>query len=323
MNGTVKTLLSRAWLSWNRFWFEADGHAQMRLFRKLFAGLLLLNYSLRTLDLELYYSDRGIAPLSVLPEIMDLRYRFSLLHVLSGTTALWVFDALFLLSLATLMLGILPRISAIVALVLHVSFLHRNMASAYGADTVATFFLLYLSLADFRFRTAKDVTPDFRSSLGSVAFRLGQIQLCIIYAYAGLHKLKGVNWWNGEALWGTLANAQMARFDFGWMAHFPVAMIVATYATLFWEIYFPVLIWARAVRYGFLVFGVLVHLGIGVALNIPIFASLMVFIYALFLDPAHAVAIENLFKKFALRPISPMSGAERNFGGYSRPRQLD
>lgn len=271
--------------AWNLFWFEADGYAQMHIFRRGLAFLLFFSYLIRSLDLELYYSDLGLMRLSVLPEIIDMRYRYSLLNVFNSVKCLWVINGIFLLSLFLLGLGVMTRLCSILVVVLHVSFLHRNPGSAYGADTVTTFFLFFLCMFDFRYKSVKDLEKrDFHSILGSVAYRLSQIQLCIIYTFAGLHKLKGMHWWNGEAVWAVLANSQMVRWDFSWISHYPLLFIIPTYATLIFEIYFPVLIWVPKVRKPLLFFGFLLHLGIGLAMNIPIFATLMVLSYSLFLD---------------------------------------
>jgi hypothetical protein len=131
--------------------------------------------------------------------------------------------------------------------------------------------------------------------LASVALRLTQIQLCIIYLFAGTEKLKGPLWWRGEAIWGVLSNAQTTTFDFGFMANLPLVITFATYATLVWEIYFPVLVWSRRARYPWLLGGVLLHASIGLMMNLPFFASVMVAAYSVFLRRRHALALERWF----------------------------
>ena len=117
-----------------------------------------------------------------------------------------------------------------------------------------------------------------------MAYRLCQIQVCIIYAFSGLKKLKGVSWWNGEAIWNSLTDPQLARWDFSWAAHFPLALAGMAYLTLAWEIYFPALIWIRPIRKPLLIMGIFLHLGIAVGLCLPFFGGLMVMTYVLFLD---------------------------------------
>ncbi|RYZ85168.1 MAG: hypothetical protein EOP04_16535 [Proteobacteria bacterium] len=136
----------------------------------------------------------------------------------------------------------------------------------------------------------------------SVAFRLSQIQVCVIYAYSGWEKLKGVAWWKGEALWTVLANSQIARFDFGFTSHLPMVIIAATYITMLWEIYFPVLVWIPKLRRPSLILGVLVHLGILITLFIPHFATLMIVAYVVFLTPQEIEYFEKKFKALARDP---------------------
>lgn len=291
----MKAQLDRCLSLWSRFWFEADCAPQMKLFRVGFAMLLFVAYSIRSVDLEFFYSDHGLVKLALLDELIPMKYRYSIFQLFPSTTALWIGNAVFLTALLLLALGVYPRIAAVISSALHISFLHRNFGVSYGLDTISTFYLLYLCFADYRTTRTRQ---DIRSILGSTAFRLSQIQLCVIYGYSGLHKLRGIYWWKGEGIWSVLANFQMARYDFSWTAHFPLILTVASFVSLFWEIYFPVLIWIRPIRYPLLVFGVLFHLGIAVSINIPFFGLLMIVIYALFLDAQHCASVEDFFKKY-------------------------
>jgi hypothetical protein len=295
-----------AWAGWNRFWFEADGAAQMRVFRVAFGLLLFGAYLIRTLDLEFYYSEGGLLNSALLPDVFPTAFRPSLFLIFPGNGFLWTANTIFLVSLLTLAFGVYPRISAVIASIIHISFLHRNMGVHFGADTMATYFLLYLCFADYRERY-----KDAVAVLGSAAFRLCQIQLCVIYAYSGLQKLRGVLWWRGEGVWSVLANSQMARWDFSWMAHFPLTLTAMSYLSLFWEIYFPLLIWVKPLRYPLLVFGVLFHLGIAVSISIPFFGLIMIVFYLLFLDAAHAKGLERGLKKYLFFNQVPAQIADR------------
>jgi hypothetical protein len=284
----VLSLFRRAESSWNAFWFESDGHRQMKLLRVSLGILLLFFYGIRTLDLQEFYSESGILSLETLHSIVEYRYRWSLHFFFPGDVALWLFHGIFLASLVTLILGIYPRVSAVVAYVLHVSFLHRNPAVAFGIDLIATYLLLNLTLASYRKPGAVRTWTD---RLGSVAWRLCQLQVCIIYAYSGLEKLKGAYWWRGEAVWGVLANAQLARFDFTWVSQVPFLVLIATWLTLAWEIYFPVLIWQPFFRRIMLVIGLAVHGGIALTMNIPYFAGIMIVSYLTFLSAQEAQTV--------------------------------
>lgn len=298
-----------AWKAWSQFWFESPAPWQMRLFRAVFGSLVLVFYLIRTFDLEFYYSEKGLVPASTVADVFHVKAHWSLLNAFPSVGALWIFHILFILSLTCLTFGIWPRIAAVASFILHVSFLQRNMAIAYGIDIISTFFLLYLCFADYRLeaRRQKTVASWLNGAMGSIAWRLCQIQICVIYAFAGIEKLKGTHWWRGEALWDVLANSQLARFDFSWISSFPLAIVAMTYSTLAWEIYFPALIWVKRARYPMLAFGVLLHIGIAVTVSIPFFGMLMIVAYALFLEPRHAAFLVNLPRRIFFRRRSEVN----------------
>jgi hypothetical protein len=280
--GRVIHDLERAWMS---FWFESSAPRQLSAFRAVFGVLLFTYIATRTPDLMFLYSESGILPTSMMPQLMEMGHRTTIFRWFPSDTAIWGLHFAFLGSLLSMALGFFPRLSAAVAFILHVSFLHRNMAGAYGMDSISTFFLLNLALADSR----------QKSDMASVALRFSQLQVCIIYFYSGLEKLKGAFWWKGEAVWTVMANSQLASSDFSWLAGFPMIVAIATWSTLLWEVYFPVLVWIPRLRYPVLLFGVALHLGIGLSMNIPFFGFLMISSYLLFL-PEGMFHLDNIFK---------------------------
>lgn len=293
----LKKGIEELWNHWCSFWFECDGRKQLALFRPALALLMFYFSMSKSFDLQVFYSDSGIMPLSVLELIPGSSFRVSILKHFTQPGFLVVLQGVFLLSLALLALNIQPRWTAICAYFIHVTYLNRNLAGVYGADTVSTFFLFYLCFADFRGPS----TPrkrDLQAILGSISYRLSQLQLCIIYAYAGLDKARGGSWWGGDAMWYVLANHQLAHIPFDWISHFPVLIVLLTHGTLFWEIYFPILVWIRQVRYPVLLFGVVLHLGIIIAMGLKSFGILMILPYLLFLRDEDAVRAAQGVKKY-------------------------
>lgn len=298
-------MIEKLSLHWNRFWFEADGRAQVKVFRVAFALLLFACYAIRSLDLELFFGAHGIMPSDILPDIMPMEYRFSLFRIFTDSVTLWIGNVVLLAGLLALAAGFHSRVAALIVWALHLSFVHRNMSVAYGVDTISCFFLFYLLFADYRDdRNFK--SGDIRAILGSMSFRFCQIQVCIIYAFSGLKKLKGFTWWNGDAIWNSLAGPQLARWDFSWLAHFPYTLAGVAYLTLAWEIYFPALIWIKPLRIPMLLVGVILHLGIAIGLNLTFFASLMVLTYVFFLDRE---TIARWRRMIALKRLNSATGA--------------
>lgn len=293
----------KSWVrAWDRFWFRSNQPRCMRAYRSALAWLLFAFVSIRTLDLQFFYTEKGIFPWEVFQAITPADRQFTLLAVFPRSEIwTWCLHFAYLASLLCLALGRWSRVAAISSFLLHLSFVHRNMSVVFGIDLIANFALFYLCFADYR----------GRSALGSVAYRFSQIQLCVIYFYSGVEKLKGTHWWRGEAIWDVAANSQLARMDFSWMASFPLAIVGLTYATLLWEIFFASLIWNKSLRPWLLAGGVALHAGIAFVVSLPFFGAIMVLSYLPFADPRW---LKRVSRRFSLRRQAQESTHARSSG---------
>ncbi len=300
---TFSTIFRVVREGWGSFWFRSPAPQQMRAFRVAISWVMFFSVMMRTMDLRFFYSDQGMFRQSILPELMDMSYRHSFFELFHGMAAVWVCHIALLISLALLAFGIFPRVAALVALALHLSFLHRNVAVAYGVDLISTYYLFYLCFADYRPLGQMDQkeSMDARRIVGSMSYRLCQIQVCLIYVFAGLDKIKGPAWWRGDALWLIFASSQRATLDLTWTSHFPAALAFMTYLTLFWEVYFPVLVWFKpAGRWISIGLGVFIHIGIAVTMGLFTFSSLMVSMYLLFIGEENVDKIAQCVKNLVI-----------------------
>jgi hypothetical protein len=280
----------------DEFFFNSNNTIQIRLFRLFFGLTVFYMYCIRSLDLGFFYSNTGIMPVEFIGRIQEMSYRFTIFKYFSSDLALWIGNSIFLASLFLAAIGVFPRIFSLIAFFLHISFIHRNIFAVYGADFIASCFLLYLCFMDTR-PNAGTVSKW----VSSMFYRIAQLHVCIIYFFAGTSKLQGKTWWNGEALWGALANPQQVGWDFSWTVNIPLFIVVGTYLSLLWEIYFPALVWVRPLRYWFLAFGLLLHLLIAIMIQIPFFGALMAITYILFLDDTGAKKFDTTVQKFFSR----------------------
>lgn len=179
--------------------------------------------------------------------------------------------------------------------VLHMGFVFRNYAVIFGADLVSGLFLFYMMWTKshvhysvnsllFRKRERSFLSDDLLSP--SFA-RLLQIQLMVIYFYTGIEKLKGASWWDGTALWTVFANPQMTLVDMSWTASVWPVLVMITFTTIVFEIFWPVLVWSKHWNPLILGFGVLFHLGIGLLMWLFPFSFVMLSVYVLFLREDH------------------------------------
>lgn len=288
----------RLWSVWSAFWFESFSPAHWRLFRVISCSIMFVAYFIRHLSLETFYSaTRGIY-ISDPSRYVNMAYRWNLfsqiLESKNASILISILHGFYLATLLLLIFGYWVRPAAILALILHISFIHANIGAVYGVDLIFTFLLFFMCLASDQVTSTR---KGFKVWLSSVAFRFAQLQICIIYAFSGWEKLKGAAWWNGEALWSVIANPQMARFDFTWMSHFPLVLVITAYLTLIWEVYFPVLIWLPKWRIPALIMGVLFHLSIVGMMKIAFFGFLMISTYAVFLSDQEVKRVSEFLKR--------------------------
>ena len=119
----------------------------------------------------------------------------------------------------------------------------------------------------------------------NIATRLIQIHMCIVYLFAGLGKVQGTTWWNGEAVWGTLASYEYQTMDMTWLAGAMWLVNILTYATIAWEVSYPFLIWPKLTRPIFLAMAIVVHLGIGICMGMMTFGLIMLYGNLAFVAP--------------------------------------
>lgn len=277
--------------AWDRFWFGSRSDStlsSLALFRICFGAVMLVCYITRAPDLDFFYTEAGILPLSHLLSLGEqLEFRPTIFRWITAPAAIHAFHSLFLLALASLTFGFFTRTSAILTYLLHLMFMNRNPTILFGVDTIGTFFFLYLCFADSGARYSLDVrlgrAKTGHSLTSHIAWRLMQIQVCVVYAYSGFEKLKGVRWWDGSALWDVLSIGNMQRWDLSVVAHFPILLAGSVYLLLLWEIYFSALIWVPRLRLPMLAFGVVLHIGIFLFMNLPSFGFMMIAMYSLFL----------------------------------------
>ncbi len=276
---------------WNQFWFSSRSDNDLialSIFRISFCAVMLICYIGRAFDLDFFYGANGILPGWHLKNMEIARFHPTIITDAWKSSWLHGLHSLFLLSIFLQMLGLCTRFFSILTYLLHMIFVNRNLGVMFGVDMIADFYFLYLCFAQSNTHYSIDAWRKKaglnHSAISHIAFRLMQIQLCIIYAFSGLEKLKGTRWWDGSAIWDVMSIGNMQRWDLSFLSHVPILLAASTYVVLFFEIYFPVLIWQKKWRLPLLGFGLIMHLGVFIFMNLPSFGFLMISLYILFLQ---------------------------------------
>lgn len=220
------------------------------------------------------------------------------------------------------------------------SYVNRGSTTFFGMDTIMNVLVLYLTLAHlfarpgtaalsldrllWRWRKARRegtslsaVGGDTTSASATFAIRMMQIHFCIIYLGSGLSKLMGSAWWNGTAIWGTMANPEFAALHLQyyhdlmtWLSRHRVLWELTVTGgaafTLALEIGFPFLVWNRRLRWLMVIGAVMLHTGIALVMGLVGFSLMMLALLVSFIPPAAVRQLLGLADRVpALVPNAP------------------
>jgi len=281
---------------WNTFFFTPANPTSLGCLRVAVGVLAFWSLLVFGFDLQDYFGSSGWANPNVIRSMQrPLAWSFWFMVGDDWLRAVW---CLCLVVLALYALGLLSRVTAVLAWVIVVSTARRVPIALFGFDQVLSALMFYLAVSGSsgqsvsldrfwrRWRQAQRaararppvvgaggvrrcVVPDEpaeapASISANLALRLIQLHLVVIYGLAGLSKLQGPSWWNGTALWRTMATGEFVGWNLTPLAAWPWTINFLTHASLALELLYPVLIWVGIVRPLVLAGAVALHVGIAV-----------------------------------------------------------
>ena len=199
---------------------------------------------------------------------------------LGEQSVLFIAWLLLLCAGALLVVGLFSRSAAIVAWFLHLCAVKSGDFMAYGIDNFTTIGLFYLMISPLPDTLALDArlrprAIDPHTTLG-FSHRVLQLHVCIIYFFSGLTKCLGGGWWTGATLWRALTRPPFNIISPGLLLpwrHFLPALGIAVCLL---EIGYPLFIWLRRTRPWWLGAIVAMHIAIGLAMGLHLFALVMI-----------------------------------------------
>jgi hypothetical protein len=270
---------------WNAFWFTPADPTLLGLIRILTGTMLVYTHAVWGLQLEAFFGPNAW----LTPELVETMQRDQIAWSFWWRVPaehLWTvhWTAIGILVLFTL--GVATRLTSIASFLIVVSYVNRTPCALFGLDQINGFLTLYcavgpsgaaLSVDNLVRRWRNPATPAAppRSAAANVALRLIQLQMCVIYFFAGISKLQGPAWWNGEAMWLAFSNYEYQSLDMTWLVRYPWVYHLMTHATIAWELTFWALVWKPMLRPLMLFVGVLLHVGIGLCLGMWTFGLIM------------------------------------------------
>jgi hypothetical protein len=290
------------WIAaWDRFWFTPRIPHLMGVLRILTGCMLLYSHLVLFSDLGSFIGTEAWISNEVVTDLHD--------GTLGGPDATWSYlrslDSPVLVGIHHLLtiaitvmyaVGFFTRFTAPLAWFLQLMLVHRLTGTLFGFDQIVTYAAMYVMLAPsggvysvdaiLRRRLAEYrqssrfvswLFPDSESTVSSnIATRLLQIHLCVIYLFGALAKARGISWWDGTAIWYAIGNYEYQSLDLTWIADWPRLFSAISHITLFWELFYVVLIWPRTTRPVMLTLAVAVHGGIAIALGMKTFGLMMI-----------------------------------------------
>ncbi|MGF1579489.1 MAG: HTTM domain-containing protein [Gemmataceae bacterium] len=279
---------------WTRFWHQPIRAERLATTRILLALALLTDQLFQYLPfLSLFFGPDGVAPEGTYDQWVLSRWGWTILIFNTDNMAIvqtffwsWVgVTVLFLVGWQT-------RLMNVWVWFLTLCFINRNPSLCNYADDAAAvliFLLLFMPTgrafsldAYLRRRTysADNLAPPMTSAW---PVRVLQIQLSMIYFTTGLAKLVPSawdgTWWDGTSLHYVLNDTTMGRWSY---AQLPLPFwftALLTYIIVWWEALFIPLVIFKYTRYWALIFGILLHIGIYVTLDVGWFSWYMIAFY--------------------------------------------
>lgn len=288
---------------WNGYWFaERTGHA-FGLFRIALAltGLVLATGSLRLVPR--YYSATGEFPIEAARYwSTEWAFRWLLPEWSGSAVAAWTIMGVWIGLLLLLLVGRWMRWVPLLSWICALWVFARNPTYLDGGDEVFRLASLYLAFSclllnprdqplsrDRQLAIRRGEREPGPATMPAWPVRLIQIQIMIVYFVAGFWKIIGPPWWDGSALYYALAGSTFSRIGAAWAEGIPqLFFIVTTISIAWWEFLFPLLVSVGRLRRAALAFGVAIHLGILLTMNVGLFPYSMLACYPVFLTEGEA-----------------------------------
>jgi predicted DCC family thiol-disulfide oxidoreductase YuxK len=297
----VRESLAAPGRAWSRFWFQERPTAPLELARIGIGAALLLHYGMATPYLFDFWGDAGWMPRDLVFENISDSWTQSVFFYLTAPWQWIAFHIVFLLSCAAFMLGWRTSWVKWIVLIGQISYDHRNPMLSYGVDKILASLLFILCLAPIgralsldrlrAVRAAKQLSleaipPPYASPWAGACTRLMQIQMAVLFLASGLEKVRGDDWWNGDAIWMVFTtNEFYNRIVLDVLASHYWLVNVATYSTVLIELAYPFLIWQQRTRPYLLAAAIFLHLQFAIFLALIHFSFVMIMGHMSFVRP--------------------------------------
>jgi predicted DCC family thiol-disulfide oxidoreductase YuxK len=311
--GLARNVLAGLNRAWSDFWFQSSPTTPLEIARVGVGAALLLHYAMATPFLFDFWGEGGWLPRAVVIENSTNPWVQSIFFYFTSPWQWVAFHWLFLTCCAAFMLGWRTPWVKWIVLIGQISYDYRNPTLFYGVDKILACLLFIMCMAPIgralsldRVRAVRAAKlkkldarpPQYSSPWAGACTRLMQIQMAVLFFYSAIAKLKGDDWWEGDALWNVFTTPEhYSRFMLNLLASHYWIGNVGTYATILIEIAFPFLIWQRRTRPYLLAAAILLHFQFGVLMGLFYFSFVMVMGHMSFVRPEWVARLGHAWKR--------------------------
>lgn len=307
----------------DNFFFAKRAAWPFGLMRIGWAAVTLAFMLFQWADIDAYYTNAGFLPEQFIGTETRNAWALSLLHISGNKEFVWALFGLLLAALTSTVLGVFPRISVVISVVLLFSFHERTPLVLGGGDTVLRtigFILMIapgisaLSLSRLRAQYVhwrKKRTLLAPLTMPAWPYRLLLWQMIVLYGTSLWWKLQGTMWLNGTAVETALHHPLFADPTVTVLEPLMFLAPFITWAVLAFEavwilLLIPQNIWKRLripLKRIILIAGVLFHGSIALFMDVGSFSWAIVAAYLGLLDASDRAWLKHLIDRHAVHPI--------------------
>ncbi|MBI2827312.1 MAG: hypothetical protein HYX69_21780 [Planctomycetia bacterium] len=294
-----RNLSERFGQGWNRFWFAPSDPLTLSVVRVLAGAIAFYTLLTFTPDLELFFGPDGLWTPEAMFALQGPGYfGFSYLYLLHAPGQLWAAHLAGLAVLGLFTLGLFTRVTAVLSFLVMLSYFQRAFFVTAEMEPVLAFVLLYLCLgpsgaylsldrffARRRLAEGKAAAATPPSWAATVAVRLIQVHLTLVYVMMVLGQLNENTWWDGTAMWWLAGRPDSALVDLLWLHEYPKLVNLWTHSFVFYEAAFAVLAWNRLAAPLMVALGVVVWGLLAIVTGLVPLAAIMVVASLAFIPP--------------------------------------
>lgn len=181
--------------------------------------------------------------------------------------------------------GFFSNVFAYIGWLIHLVIFNTAVIYAYGVESfihVLLFYFIFMpvdaeaSLSSLIFKKYWIRRKAGSQVKARIFLRVIQIHLCIVYLDAGLSKMFGTHWWNGEAVWRSLTQFPFNPFNLSYFHDFPMFLHIAGWLVLAVETLYIFLIRHYKTRRFFLPAVLFMHACIAFLVGLHFFGLIMI-----------------------------------------------